>query len=78
MGRTLMSGGTRIRTGDTMIFRLVRRSGAPRDETAWTATQAVSSTCGPQRTPPDAANRRHRCGTGVVRSGVRTPGPTRA
>jgi hypothetical protein len=67
--RTFRSGGTRIRTGDTMIFRLVHRSGTPRDETAWAATQAVSSPCGPQRTPPDAANRRHWCGMGVVSRG---------
>ena len=46
-----------------MIFRFVRRSGAPRDETAWAAMQEVSSLCGRQRTLSDAANRRHRCGT---------------
>jgi hypothetical protein len=61
-----MSGGTRIRTGDTMIFRLVRRSGAPRGETAWAATRAFSIPCGPRRTPSAAADRRHRCGTSVV------------
>jgi hypothetical protein len=74
--RTLRSGGTRIRTGDTMIFRLVRRSGASRDETAWAATQAVSSPYGPQRTPPDAANRRYRCGTGVVSGAAHGQTPT--
>jgi hypothetical protein len=55
--RTFSSGGTRIRTGDTMIFRSVRKPTVHRHRGRWAVSKRFLEVIDPRETPPNAVNR---------------------